>query len=363
MILDKEPNFSLNKVTQLSGKKQHDILVKALTEFLCEQLFISYTGATDFSVDFCNKKFAEYYNASSFYLQFTDGEQLELDEGPPSFKDIVIAITKEGRLEDHDSTDFKHSVLYQTLITKDDNDNTLTSGKIIEHIHGEIKYLEQSYFLVDGEWYLIDSSFIEDLNKECSQLIKRVIDDKLISEKFNVNENESDFNLKFINQPNWLVFDTITPNNMELCDILKYDSSSIHLVHIKKGFDNSLRNLASQVIISAKLLRADIRDKFKHIESVEEKTKKGLKSSSSNKKKIGGQIFPTGGLKEIFKYKQEKNIIFCLAFVDTAKTDRSIKTHLSQFDSNIAKFMLLELNREIKAMEFDFKIIQLQKAY
>ena len=359
-ILKLKPTFSLNKVTQISGKRSNEVLVKAIADQLKEEIFAAYKAGSDFNVDFCNKNFESYNDATTYTLQFDDGEKLDL-EGQPMLPHIIETIRREGRLLDTDSTEFKHSVLYQQLITTDENNTVLTSGTVFQHIHGEISSLGNSYFLVDQEWYQIDSSFIKELNSECSDLLERVWDNKLIDETFDTTKTEGAFNLQFVGKPSWLVFDTIIPNKIELCDVFQFDGSNIHLIHVKKGFDNSIRDLASQIIISAKRIRSDIRDKFSYIDEIEKKTKSGLKSKSEAKKRLGGQIFPAGGLKGIFKTVSEKNIVFCLAFADTAVKKRTLKKDIKDFNSNIAKYMLIQLHREIKTLGFDFKVIQLDK--
>jgi uncharacterized protein (TIGR04141 family) len=200
------------------------------------------------------------------------------------------------------------------------------------------------------------------LNVECTEILNQVWDDTLIAEPFNLKEDEREYNSKFIDQNGMLVFDTITPENIELCDILKYDNEFIHLIHVKKGFNNSIRDLAAQVSIAAKRIMRDRKSGYKYITEVELQTKRGSVSKSEYLKKLSSQSFPMKGLQEIFEKKLDKKIGFCLAFIDTAKADRNLKTNIELFDSNIAKYSLIELRREINSLGFDFKVIQLKRA-
>jgi uncharacterized protein (TIGR04141 family) len=354
-----EPFFTLNKVKQITRKRHNADLIKALNDKLSENIFQAYTNGESFNIDFCNKLYESYFNASSYFLRFLDGETEDLKR-MPTLSDIIQKIKNEKRLEDADAVDFKHSVLFVDLYTKDDQNIILTEGTVFQHIHGEIDFKNTNYFRVDGEWYQIDASFIKDLDKECAEMISRTWDTTLISKTFTKSGKEEDFNIQFVGIPGWLVFDKITPDNIEFCDILYYDKNNVYLVHVKKGFDNSFRDLAAQMAISAKRIRSDIRDKFHYVDKVEAATRRGSKSTDPYLKRMAAQTFPAGGLKSILKNMPEKNIVFCLAFLDTAPTQRSIKANLDKFRSNIAKYMLLDIHREIISLGFDFKIVQVQ---
>ena len=203
--------------------------------------------------------------------------------------------------------------------------------------------------------------FIKELNNECTDILKQNSDNSLIDMEFDLKQRESTFNHKFIGLPGALVFDTIVPDNIEFCDLLLYDPTNVHLLHLKKGFDNSIRDLATQVRISARRLQEDLKSGFHYIEHVEDRVRKAARSKSDISKRLGGQIFPKGGLKGIFQNRKDKNIVFCLAFVDTASSNRELKKEVAKFSSNIAKYSLIELKRDILAMGFDFKVIQLKK--
>ena len=53
-----------------------------------------------------------------------------------------------------------------------------------------------------------------------------------------------------------------------------------------------------------------------------------------------------------------KNIVFVLAVLDTAANQRKI-TKMEDFNSNIAKFSLQELSKEMRMLDVDFKIAQI----
>lgn len=157
------------------------------------------------------------------------------------------------------------------------------------------------------------------------------------------------------------MLDTILVENIELCDLLHYTPDTLHLIHIKKGFKNSVRELANQVALAARRVINDRKSNYGYIEEIGKKLRAGKTSGSSLKQQMAAQTLPTKNLVELFQQKRDREIIFCLAFVDEAATPRILKDDLEKFDSNIAKYSLIALKREITGMGFGFKVIQLPK--
>lgn len=358
-LLALPPKFELNKVQHITVRKNRE-LVKALNEQLIITLYKDIKSGQSPDVDFCHREFEKFLTANSFVLQ-PEGDQdvIEFDKAM-SFMEIISKIKDKDQYCDEDEIDFKHYVLWRELSAFDEDGVELTNGTILDHIHCEIQYNGSSYFYLDKEWYKIHSDYIKDLNTECKSLLDNFLDRTMINEPFDISLDEGAFNLSFINKPNTLVFDTIVPENIEPCDILFYGDKHLHLVHVKKGFNNSIRDLASQVVIAAKRLREDIKSNFYYIQQIENALTKRKKSASAKSNLLGNQTIPAGGLKEVFK-KKNSNIFFCLAFADNGSEERDILKDLHAFNSNIAKFSLLELKREIIGMDFQFKVIQLNR--
>jgi len=260
-----------------------------------------------------------------------------------------------------DAYQYKHSLLNLHVDSMDDDGNISTHGTVMSHLHGEIFYEGHSYFFIDGEWYRVGPNFIAELNNELKLLLDEHWDESLINESFDLKEDEGIYNARFIDTPGVLVLDTITPENIESCDLLKYDANSIYLIHVKKGFNNMVRDLAAQVLIAAKRIQQDRKSGFEYIKELQDMTLNGKNSKSDLKRKLAGQTFPEGGLLQLFDSRKNKQICFCLAFVDTAEKSRNLKNDLTSFRSNIAKYALLELMKEINALGFDFRVIQLKK--
>ena len=233
-LLNKEPNFTINNVELISGKSPgYRQTISDLEEKLIETLYNHYLNETEPDFDFCHKDFEKYRNAS--YYIISDGTDKIVSEESIRIQDILKILKKEVTCYIQDFVDFKKFILLKYMIeTQDDDSNVLTRGFILDHIHGEISLNANLYFLIDKKWYRVNEAFVSELNFECKQLVADAWDDKLIMSPFN-HKTERDFNASFIGQQGVLVFDTITYENIEACDILKTDGKNIYLIHIKKG--------------------------------------------------------------------------------------------------------------------------------
>ncbi|HVT87047.1 MAG TPA: DUF6119 family protein, partial [Chitinophagaceae bacterium] len=253
-ILKKDGNFTLNKVTQIVKKGAHNTkLIDELDDFLVEHLYNECINDREPDFDFCHPEFDKFLTASGYSLELDAEDPIPL-EAPLSLAQVISVLKKNDTLLIDDKFQYKHSVLQRIIKAVDDEGNPLTQGSVLEHLHGEITCNKNTYFLIDGFWYKIHPDFIEDLNQGCKDLLFQAWTDGLIKETFDLKKRESTFNEKFLGKKNTFVFDSITPENIEACDILKYDDTNVYLIHVKKGFNNSLRDLAAQVAIAAKRL-------------------------------------------------------------------------------------------------------------
>jgi len=358
ILLDKPANFSINSVELISRKKMLPLIAQ-LEETRLRLLYNSYLNDLEPDFDFTNKELDKYLNAVYYRICLVD-ESIDFDFRP-TFKDIQKKLKKKDRILCSDVFEFKHSVLKLMIESMDADGKVLTRGTIESHLHGEVDFEGRTYFIIDGEWYRVSSRFIKDLNDELKPLLEQHWDDKILTNSFDQLKREGEYNLSFIGTPGTLVFDTVVPENIEACDILKYSTDMVCLIHVKKGFNNMIRDLAAQVLMAAKRLENDINSGFTYIKKLESMTKAGKHSKSQMRRALAEQTFPDNGLLDVFKGKKTRQICFCLAFVDVSEEQRNLKDNLVSFGSNIAKYSLLELIKEITAIGFDFRVIQLNR--
>jgi len=358
IILAQKEKFTLNKVVHLRGKR-FEKLVEELNDEMYHQIYNHFKSGHIPDFEICHSQFEQYLTAEKYIIELSGKECIKFDHRP-TWQNIIIEIRDKKSLLADDVFQFKQSVLLRKLATYDLFDARMTQDTIFDHLNGELSYKGNSYFHIDKGWYRIDPTFIEDLNDQCSSMLKEAWDDKLIGHKFDLTQDEKIFNQSYINKAGVLVLDTVTPENIECCDVLFYDQDNITFIHVKKGFNNSMRDLASQVSIAAKRIKETIHTDLKYIGKVECLAKTPVKKDAL-RNLIAAQKFPPKGLVNLFKQSPRPKIRFCLAFVDTAKSIRSLFSDIRKFDSNIAKYSLIELSQDLRLMGFDFKVVQIEK--
>lgn len=358
-ILEMPDKFTLNKVLHLKGKR-FEKAVEELNEELYRRIYDQYVTGQIPDFEICNANYEQYLTAEKYMIEISAKDSISFDNRP-SWGQIIRRLNDNHAIEDEDYVFFKHSVLLRRLAAYNENDVKITHDTIYDHLNGEILYKGNSFFHIDKGWYQIDSTFIDDLNIQCSTMLKEAWDTKIIKEKFDVTKDEDVFNQQYLNHVNTLVLDTITPENIECCDILFYNDDNITFVHVKKGFGNTIRDLTAQISIAAKRIRDTIYSgDYTYLDKVEAMAKKQVKKDVL-RKAIATQSFPVGGIAKLFSKSPRPNLTFCLAFVDTAGLKRSLLNDLGKFESNIAKYSLIELSNELRLMGFDFKVVQIEK--
>jgi len=351
------PIVEINGVKKLN--KSHKGLIKDLENELDKSIFQYYDGnESDISIEICHKDFDKYLHADSFVLNYKVNNSnitIELDEPINNMTQVIDDIKK------HDAGISRKKLLAlisnSHIISKDSNGQQITEDLLKNHFYTEVNFEANSYFLSDKEWFEIKASFTKKLNEQCKDFIAE--NKSIIPMNYSWNyptEKENEFNAKYIGENNFLVFDTFTPENIEACDILYWDSSNVYFIHVKAGFNNSMRDLSHQVYIAARRLKEDAKTGYKFTGK--------LYDSVSNSK--GTSSYKSAAKKELKKIKKEKfielfktrNPVFVLAVLDTAKTKRTI-SEIDKFNSNIAKFSLYELVKNMRKLAIDFEILEL----
>ncbi|MBC7936285.1 MAG: TIGR04141 family sporadically distributed protein [Rhizobacter sp.] len=355
----KEPNFTLNNVIHIDKRKlfYQELRTKLELEFK-SQIYNKYVKKEELDFDFCHKNYEEFYDANE-YVATRGRTNISSTSHRFTFSSILYVVKKDGFMVDDSLEEFIYSFLDIKIETLDNMGEALTVGTLYEHLNGEIMYEGNVYFYLAAEWYRVKESFIDQLNSDCKDSIKQVLSKDLISEPF-TEKIEDDYVSKFFGKSNTYVMHKLLYENIELCDLLIHDNNSIHLVHIKQGFNHSVRELASQISMAAKHLIHDRTTNCKLISKLEKKITDLKGNTNSYLGKVGSQSLPSAGLASIFNDIVNVNqIIFCLAFVDKGAQKRDLLNDIEKFESSIAKYSILELKKTLMYYGFGFKIVQL----
>ncbi len=363
-VLKTAPIVRLNKVKLLSPRvSQHKALVHELEEKLLMEILTNLENA-NFKVDFdiCHSEFEKYLLATGYNIRIghsvTDFFTNNLDK----IDDIsfIHSIVTEKALNYQDNKMEIIELLKSIIIISYSSETKIqTKGLLIKHLSGQITYQGKSYFFMEGIWYELEDNFLADLDEECRSIITNCHDNTVLDLPWGNNSElkENEYNSLYFDKDEFLVFDKVFDNNLELFDLIKIDDDLIHLIHVKRGFGNTVRDLTSQIYLSAKRIQSSIRSNnynfaenlYKSLLSKKDSTNEYYKKVYKQKEKISKSDF-----KELFKRK----IIYCIAIYDDVKEKRNFED-IEKFDSNIAKYSILDLARRMEYLNAELKIIQI----
>lgn len=352
-IMERAPNDYLS--TYIEVRDHHKIkneyaplLINALYNDLG---YVHNPKSTDkrFKFDFCDpNKVREFYEADEYILKEkidkVEGKSKYAEFGRVSDRDDIYGAVMRRAIDTIEYLDlFKFRAYIQGVMIQSRADGKKsTSASFTFHFTTEFPYEGKSIFLVDKKWYILNSSFIDDLKYQCVQTLKN---QKLPKDILNIPwdksviSTEKMYNLQYDSMENYIVLDTLTPEGIELCDILYIEDERVYLIHVKYGFDSSLRELSNQIMLSARRLYDDTKPgKYKYIDKIYERAK----DKSSVVKKYTIEQF-----RELFN----RNKTYVFAFASQLQTDNLVEESIDEYESNIARYSLVQCSKD---MQIDF---------
>jgi len=337
-IIKKEANFSINEIKKLDTKKDENLITK-LTKLLKDEIW-NYRNDIETlkeKLDFVHKDIEKFLSAKKFKCCRNEYEDILT-----LFEFVMEIVSSSGK------RNFEQKIVNSYIKSLDNEDNELTTDTILNHLVYELEYEGKSYFYINGLYYEIVNTFINNLNESCSEFINNNYINGL-DKIWEDGKREGEYNLLYKGDDSTIILDTMTPENIEPCDVLKYNEEYVYLYHVKKGFNGSMRDLTNQVYIAANRIVEDLKSGKNYLKQVYEK----MESSDIYK----GQIESEEKFLSIF---EDKKLCFVIAIKDNGE-DRDLK-QVEQFKSNIAKFALKELINNMKALGVEFRITQVYKS-
>jgi len=222
-IMKNDANFTINEIKILDNKKD-ETLIQSLKKEVLENLWHNKYNIEiiEEKLDFVHKDIDKFLLADRFKCYRTNYDNIKT-----LFSEIINEIkskSKENFIKVFDT---------YNVSSFDEDDNILTEDKLFNHLIYEVNYNGKSYFLINGKFYQIENNFKNRLNENCKIFIEHNYRDGLDKDWGNITEGE--YNLLYKGDNNTIVLDTITPQSIEPCDILKYDNDNVYLYHVKKG--------------------------------------------------------------------------------------------------------------------------------
>lgn len=232
-----------------------------------------------------------------------------------------------------------------------------TRSQFLLHLNTEINYKGESVFLIDTGWYRLKDAFIKSLNTQTELIFKNFklqagVLDKVWKLKPDTNKliDEGVYNGLYENTPNFIVMDTVTPEGVEICDILHITETKLYLIHVKHSFTARVRELTNQIQISARRVTEAIASNNKIFFAKAFDSLKNAKRGVNNFTKD-----------EFINLFFEKKIIYVFATASQFKENTSLETNLNRYKSNIAKFSLTTCSSEVRTSYSDLLVFQIER--
>ena len=360
IISELAPSDYLSSYKEISDKKFiEDNLRPSLINKIFDDRVNVERNITDpekiFEHDFCNPNNIEiFYEADEYRLkELTEKKRYKLFKTVNDRKLIYRSVLSRA-MELYGTNDKFNFMVYLQgvrVVCYQNNKKTIGSSFLF-HITTEIPYKGKPYFLIDTKWYSLRDSFVKDLKTNTVHVLKTY----KASENILVNlwdkskiKTEKIYNESYVNVPNYIVVDTIITDGVELCDLLHYDDSNLYLIHVKYGFTAKVRELTNQITISARRLREILSSQDSDFL---EKMYNKISAKRGNVNNLTVDEF-----KNLF----ERKISYVFAFTSHLKEDLIVEENIEKFDSNIARFSLIQCSSEMRANYFDMLNYQIKR--
>jgi uncharacterized protein (TIGR04141 family) len=234
-----------------------------------------------------------------------------------------------------------------------------TSSTFLYHLNAEITYMNDSVFYIDTKWYRLKDGFLKSLNHQTELLFRNFkLQDNILGENWPIKTDgskklidEGDYNNLYIGKDNYIVMDTITPEGVEICDILYIKDSELYLIHVKHSFTARVRELTNQIQISARRVSEAV---------------------SSNNRLFFGKAYDSivSKMRTVNNLNQDefidlffksKKIHYVFATASQFESNDLIEENLSKYKSNIAKFSLTTCSSEVQTQYSNFLVFQIMR--
>ena len=315
------------------------------------------------SIDFdiCAKNYEDFYSSTHYEVYLGDLHFLTPANKkiPPISGDDVHEFNQFSLLkrisefyieskEYHQATSkslfLKEKLPTLRISTFKEDGNISTTGSILSYIQTELTG-KKSFFYIDGVWYFLKEKFDESILEKFQSHIVPKLKNYGFIESWDV-ENETQYNEKYDKKTNPLYLHTVNIRNVELCDALYTFDDRIYIIHVKNGIGATIRDLVSQVFISARILEEELRTG--NHEYIQELYQQGV---SRERIDSGKMTF------DDFLYNLQLKREYCLVIYD--ETISKQKFISADFGSRIAKFSLIEFAGMMHANNWDISIVKI----
>jgi hypothetical protein len=355
----KKANDFFSSYKEITNK---DIIANSLKPAIINELFnkrndIVTKKVSNFDICYPNK-IEDFYSADEYEIKLKEEKRKYKNIGRTNDKGEILRIILNylnSENFDNNLTTFSEKIYSLYIYTyKNQNKSPIFKTALIYHLNTEINIEGLGTFIyLDSKWYKLREIFINEMNDRCFEILNAndlnnaVLNEEWEKKSSKKRENESSYNDKYDKQ-DYLVLDTISPDSIELADIVYVKNNTLYLCHVKYGFSTDLRELYSQIISSARRLKIDLKDENNnYLRAVY----RSLKSKNKNRKLTEENFLNL--------FRRADNIKYVMCVTGHIK-NRPLKKNIHKYKSNIAKLSLIQCYSEMRTEYYDlsFEVIK-----
>lgn len=339
----------LDTLEEVSSRKEKALISElkgALAQALLEKL---QKGESVTGFDFCHRYMDMYLSADTYHFSAKEiDESSSFEKGlPPQAGDVLDDVYKYFMPSSKDEiVQLLDEIIFEATHNSDERDSTKSS--LLNHLHGEVQYMGECYFLIDQKWYKASNSFVNRVKDDFEKLLEGefMTDTGLALDPY-TQSKEGDYNESYISRDDWLVADRVFQSNIEIADLIHFTHEGIFIVHNKIGFDVKIRDVCSQILHSMSIIAqakaSSDRDLLGgYYDSIIAKFYT-LKAPNINKDTFIDRILTTSS----------EDITYVLGYINSKPVSATSR-------SNIAKFETVKLClADRRAFDFKLKIVHI----
>ena len=343
----KDSKNVFNSMLPIYNKGSDKEKYSTLTNALIEHIFQCVSNGYEIAFDISNSEFDTFYKADSYNVLYDNKRVYEDNIESIEPFDFFKKIQEQDILSMETLDDFKDTFSNIRICSYSPEGIELTNDTLLNHINGEFRVNEKTYFILDGVWLELKDVFVTRLNHECKNYLSKYYVEGVSSVKWengNTMDENSFIDLLCSQEGHYKIHPVKTSEQLELCDSIKIDNNDTYMFFVKDGFDHCIRDLTSQVYISCRRLT--------------ELRKSGETSLIEDYYDRVYSKYGNESLDKISFVKAfcENELIAVVAFRPKTHFGNIVKRNPEVFDSNIAKYSLVTSVKDFN-VKLDYKLM------
>lgn len=350
------PGYPINPFYQLNSD---DPLNKKLDDYLAE-VFIDYVAGGRTSPDLTIVPLDSAFDTQ--YIQINENSSAKINYDVE--EDIFLYLNEELTFDKE--IDVIISIIKGINLTGIIDGEEPVTSSLYNHIDVKLNLDDDTYWLMNGNWYFLESQFMKDIDIKFVERISQSFDLDFTIDSHPLNNwndgSETNFNFGHNENSSIYVLDRILYENIEICDLLVETDDKLYFIHVKDGIDGNVRVLTDQIIHGMQLISGAkyhssdvLKGYYKSIvDKIQEDGEEDTSQISIAARKFK-ERFEEG---EFIKVIRDKKICFVFAYrpLDSHDLHRP-----ETIKSTAAKLSMISLIEEKNKYDFDLKFLNIKR--